>query len=136
MGLQPRGSRQQSSLVFPRTPWHFSTALDLQMSLQQEYEKSSIHRIGGYPDCIQGDPKLESHLVTHGLYCGDRTGYEAGRKQGLYPGAKEWELLLQVDSDDQAKMMWGDVGRIYFLIQRSALELRQFEKTWLIFQCS
>jgi uncharacterized protein YwqG len=102
----------------------------------QERETERIHRIGGYPDCVQGDPKLEAHLVSHGLYCGDRTGYQVGKKRGLWPGAKDWELLLQVDSDDRAKMMWGDVGRIYFLIQRSALEQRQFEKTWLVFQCS
>jgi len=102
----------------------------------QEDEKGSIHRIGGYPDCVQGDPKLEAHLVSHGLYCGDRTGYDEGKKLGLRSGAKGWELLLQIDSEDRAGMMWGDVGRIYFLIQRLALEQLQFEKTWLVFQCS
>lgn len=48
----------------------------------------------------------------------------------------EWELLLQVDSEDKAGMMWGDVGRIYFLIHKTDLANRKFNKTWLIFQCS
>ena len=108
---------------------------NLIMRLEEE-EKGSIHRIGGYPDCVQGDPKLKAHLVSHGLYCGNRTGYDEGKKRGLWAGAKDWELLLQVDSDDRATMMWGDIGRIYFLIQRSALEKILFEKTWLVFQCS
>jgi uncharacterized protein YwqG len=102
----------------------------------QEGETRSIHRLGGYPDCVQGDPKLCAHLVSQGLCCGDQTGYKTGRKRGLWPGATDWELLLQVDSDDRAEIMWGDVGRIYFLIQREALAQRQFENAWLVFQCS
>jgi uncharacterized protein YwqG len=106
-----------------------------QMTLEEGQGKG-IHRIGGYPDCVQGDVKLEAHLVSHGLYCGDQSGYKTGMKKGLFAGAKEWELLLQVDSDERAEMMWGDVGRIYFLIRRTALAKRQFDKTWLVFQCS
>ena len=109
--------------------YNFQTSLE-------ESAAGCIHRIGGYPDCVQGDPKLEAHLVSQGLYCGDQSGYKTGKKRGLYSGAKDWELLLQVDSDDKAKMMWGDVGRIYFVIHKSALARRQFDKTWLVFQCS
>jgi uncharacterized protein YwqG len=95
----------------------------------------TIHRVGGYPDCVQGDPKLEAHLVSHGLYCGDPSGYELGRKQGLSAGSSEWDLLLQVDSEEKAGMIWGDVGRIYFLIHNQDLAQRRFDKTWLVFQC-
>jgi len=102
----------------------------------EESETGSIHRIGGYPDCVQGDPKLEAHLVSQGLYCGDQTGYKTGKKRGLFSGAKEWELLLQIDSDDKAKMMWGDVGRIYFVIHKSALAAKRFDETWVVFQSS
>jgi uncharacterized protein YwqG len=97
---------------------------------------ATFHRVGGYPEPIQGDPKLEAQLVTNGLYCGDPTGYKRGEELGLYPGSADWELLLQVDSDDAANMMWGDVGRIYFLIRRQDLLSRAFENVWLVFQCS
>jgi len=97
---------------------------------------ATCHRIGGYPEPIQGDPKLEAHLVSHGLYCGDASGYDEGKKQGLLPGAVDWELLLQVDSDEGAGMMWGDVGRLYFLIHKRDLQQRLFDRTWLVFQCS
>jgi len=32
-------------------------------------------------------------------------------------------------------MMWGDVGRIYYWIRRNALATRDFDQTWLVFQC-
>lgn len=33
----------------------------------QEQEKGGTIEIGGYPDYVPGDPKLEAHLVSHGL---------------------------------------------------------------------
>ena len=141
VGLSPQseltlpGLQDQALEDIEMTSEEREAYFNLIMRIEEE-KKGSIHRIGGYPDCVQGDPKLEAHLVSHGLYCGDRTGYDEGKKRGLWAGAKDWELLLQVDSDDRATMMWGDVGRIYFLIQRSALVNIQFERTWLVFQCS
>lgn len=96
---------------------------------------SMYHRVGGYPEPIQGDPKLEAELVSHGLYCGDATGYDRGKELGLWQGSLDWELLLQVDSDENANMMWGDVGCLYYLIRRQDLALRAFERAWLVFQC-
>jgi len=93
------------------------------------------HRMGGYPDRLQGDLRLQAQLVTHGLHCGNSSGYATGREKRLYPGAKDWELLLQIDSDDSAGMMWGDSGRIYFLIQKDDLRERRFENIWAILEC-
>jgi len=93
------------------------------------------HRVGGYPEPLQGDPKLEAQLVFHDLYCGDPSGFRRGKELGLWPGATDWQLLLQVDSDEKVEMMWGDVGRLYFLLRKQDLALCQFERTWLIFQC-
>jgi uncharacterized protein YwqG len=112
-----------------RKYWEFVEAWREQRSL-------TSHRIGGYPEPIQGDPKLDAQLVSHGLYCGDASGFSRGKELGLWQGATDWELLLQVDSDERAGMMWGDVGRLYFLIRGQDLALRAFEKAWLVFQCS
>jgi uncharacterized protein YwqG len=89
-----------------------------------------LHRVGGFPDYIQHDPKLEAHLVNHGLYCGDSTGYDEGRKRGLFPGAADWELLLQLDSEEGADVsLGGDVGRVHFLIHKDDLRDCRFERT-------
>jgi uncharacterized protein YwqG len=93
------------------------------------------HRIGGHPDLIQGDAKLEARLVSRGIDCGGPDGYKIGQKRGLFSGAADWELLLQVDSDEKSGMMWGDGGRIYFLIQKDDLAKRQFDKVRLVLQC-
>lgn len=74
--------------------------------------------------------------MNHGLYCGNSTGYEAGQERGLYPGAADWELLLQLDSEEAAEVsLGGDVGRVHFLIHKNDLRDRRFDKTWMVFEC-
>jgi uncharacterized protein YwqG len=53
----------------------------------------------------------------------------------LEKGAQDWILLLQVDSDDDAQMMWGDAGMLYFWIRRQDLAQAAFGKAWCILQC-
>jgi uncharacterized protein YwqG len=94
------------------------------------------HRLLGHADPIQGDMQLECQLTFHGLYTGDATGYEDPRRPELEKGATEWQLLLQIDSDeDNAGMMWGDLGRIYFWIRKQDLQKRAFENVWMVLQC-
>jgi uncharacterized protein YwqG len=40
--------------------------------------------------------------------------------------------LLQLDSDHEACMMWGDLGRLYFWIKDADFEACRFENTWMI----
>ena len=74
-------------------------------------------------------------LASNGLYCGDASGYHDPRAKELGPGRSEWQLLLQLDTDDNAEMMWGDAGTLYFWIKRADLANRNFADCWMIFQC-
>jgi len=106
--------------------------------LDAHYEAESggvLHRILGHPDPIQGDMQLECQLVSHGLYAGDSSAYQHPRRKELELGALEWKLLLQLDSDDNARMMWGDLGRLHFWIRENALTARNFDEVWMILQC-
>jgi uncharacterized protein YwqG len=96
----------------------------------------SKHRCLGNPDQIQADMRLEAQLVTNGLYVGDSTGYEDPRAEELAKGVAEWRLLLQVDSDEDREMFWGDDGRIYYWIREDDLRRRIFDAAWLILQCT
>jgi uncharacterized protein YwqG len=96
---------------------------------------ATIHKLFGFPDQIQGDMQTEVQLVSNGLYCGDATGYNDPRAEELKEGASEWSLLLQIDTDNDTGMMWGDVGRIYYWIHERDLAAGVFENTWLILQC-
>ncbi len=98
-------------------------------------EGSTVHKLLGFPDEIQGDMQTEVQLVSHGLYCGDASGYNDPRAEELRKTADQWKLLLQIDSDDDAGMMWGDAGRIYYWIHESDLANGVFDNTWLILQC-
>lgn len=111
---------------------------DCEYELRTEaFGENPEHQIGGYPNPIQSDEmELECQLVTNGLYCGDSTGYLDPRAKQLEAGAKEWKLLLQVDTDDNASMMWGDCGRLYFWIRESDLAKRDFTNVWMVLQCS
>lgn len=96
----------------------------------------ALHRILGYPDPVQGDVHYECQLAFNGLDVGEAKSYTDPIAAKLNPARKEWQLLLQIDSDQQAGMMWGDVGSIYFSMQSRDLEQKRFEQAWFTFQCS
>ncbi|MBI3220751.1 MAG: DUF1963 domain-containing protein [Bacteroidetes bacterium] len=95
-----------------------------------------ITKLLGHSDNIQGTMEEECQLVTNGLYCGDASGYNDPRAVALKKVADKWILLFQIDSIDKAGMMWGDVGRVYFWIKREDLEKKDFNKSWVVLQCS
>lgn len=103
---------------------------------EEQNEGSIINKILGHPDQIQGDMQLECQLVSNGLYCGDASGYNDPKRKELEKGMKDWRLLLQIDSDENSGMMWGDVGRIYFWIKSDDLAEKRFNKVWMNLQCS
>lgn len=47
----------------------------------------------------------------------------------------DWRLLLQIDTDNDAGMMWGDTGMLYFWIREQDARVRDFSKVWMILQC-
>lgn len=99
-------------------------------------DKSPIHRCGGHPQEIQGDMRLECQLVTNGMFCGDPSGYRDPRAPLLAQGAAEWQLLLQIDSDEERLgWMWGDAGRVYFWARREGIARRAFDGARAVLQC-
>jgi uncharacterized protein YwqG len=106
---------------------------DLRISV---YGGELCHHLGGYADPIQSaDMDLECQLVSNGLYCGDETGYKHKRAKELGKARDEWILLLEIDSDDEVEMMWGDCGSLYFWIRKSDLAAKNFDNVWMILQC-
>jgi uncharacterized protein YwqG len=126
-------------------PWESFTTEAIGMSHAQALEYGAIfedgdgdqviHRLLGHPDHVQRDMQVECQLVTNGINCGDATGYKDPRAESLKADAGRWRLLLQIDSEDAADMMWGDVSRIYYWIRDSDLAARDWELIWLVLQC-
>ncbi len=103
--------------------------------VQEHDGKAPQHQILGWPHVIQGEMTLECQLVTNGIYAGDASGYKDPRRKELERRVDDWTLLLQIDSDKNAKMMWGDAGMLYVWIRREHLAAKSFDKAWTILQC-
>lgn len=99
-------------------------------------EGDPVHRLGGWPQLVQGELWLGAQLASSGVYVGNPEGYRDPRVPALRPGAADWRLLLQLDSDDTADTMWGDVGRLYFTARQDVLTRGAVEQGWFELQCS
>lgn len=87
------------------------------------------HWIGGHAHPVQDSVEIEvayTHFAGKVPY-GDPT---------LEEEAQRWTLLAQIDSDDEADMMWGDVGTLYWLMRPEDLAARRFEASSFTGQCS
>jgi uncharacterized protein YwqG len=94
-----------------------------------------VHKLLGYADPLQNSMEAECQLASNGIYCGDSHARNHPRASELLPGSTDWRLLLQIDSEDKAAMMWGDSGRLYYWIREADLRRRHFDDTWFVLQC-
>jgi len=107
------------------------------LEIQSELESGAhrdTHKLLGYAGPVQDVMELECHLASKGIPYPLRKK-EADRVEALEAAARDWRLLFQVESDGNAKMMWGDAGRLYFWIRDEDLRAARFERTWVVFQC-
>ncbi len=109
--------------------------MELTEKLHNLYDAPSIHRLLGHPEPVQGDPFIDCQLFSNDLEWAEVQTNHTMASQ-LEKNATDWCLLLQIDSDPTANMMWGDVGMIYFCIKHDDLAKGDFDKVWLVFQCS
>jgi uncharacterized protein YwqG len=95
--------------------------------------EGTIHKLFGFPDQIQGEMQLDCQLASNGVSVGSPEGYQSSKVKQLAAGASDWQLLLQIDSDDRMGMMWGDAGRVYFWYKKA--KPVDFDKVWMVLQC-
>ncbi len=97
--------------------------------------RGPIHRLLGWPEQVQHDPAREVQLPANGVYSGSGAAYSTDRGKQLMQARDLWQLLLQVDTDSAAGMMWGDVGRIYYMATKQDLAAQDWGACWFTFQC-
>jgi uncharacterized protein YwqG len=91
--------------------------------------------LGGHPDQIQGDIMQECARVAEGVRQeGGPAAHQAPETPDLASPARRWRLLLQVPSSDEAGMMWGDVGCLYYCIRDEDLRAGRFDRVWMTAQ--
>lgn len=133
--------RFASEVTLSQTPQLDISSFDWTADEQKRYEQllstfpnpddhaALHHRLLGFPNTVQDDMRLQCQLVSHGI-----TDESDPRAAPLKQGAMGWQLLLQVDSDEQAGMQWADQGLLYYWMTRSDLQGRHFDSSWLILQ--
>ncbi len=99
---------------------------------EEIYGDSVIHRMFGHGQDIAGDFKLDCEIASTGLELDDDFDFSSAEGDRLARASEQWVLLLQLDSDEQAQMMWVDQGRLYFAIRAHDLAARRFHKVWMI----
>ncbi len=78
--------------------------------------------------------EIECQLASHGVYCGESSVHSAPEFARLRDGAGDWRLLLQLDSDDDLGVMWGDGGILYFWIREEDAQTGRFDNAWVVLQ--
>lgn len=142
VGFEPRWLMPKLETSF--CPWESFDLGTLGLSRDEYFayadvlptDTSPLHRLLGHPSPVQNDMQLECELVSGGLYCGNPSGYEDPRAASLAAGAADWRLLLQIDTDDDANMMWGDCGMLYWWMRDDDIRNARWDRAHLILQCS
>ncbi len=108
------------------------------------YHEASWHsnireRLGLIIDPFTDAERAAFYEVTRRL---DGPAYTINRMLGhpdpiqLFDLLPDQALLLQVDSEDDAGMMWGDLGRLYWWMTKDELARRDFSNVQFDEQCS
>ncbi|MFC6066340.1 YwqG family protein [Streptomyces ochraceiscleroticus] len=85
------------------------------------------HRIGGHAHPVQDAVEYE---IARGAL-----GSPPWDDPRIKEEALGWVLLAQFDTDDDADMMWGDCGALYWLIRPEDLAERRFDRALFTWQC-
>lgn len=98
-------------------------------------EGEPAHHVGGWPDLIQDILGESAQLASNGIDANYPADRRDPRITELLGGARDWRLLLQVDSDPAAAMTWGDAGRLYYVIREQDLAVGDLDRCWFLRQC-
>lgn len=94
-----------------------------------------FHHLLGHPQLVQNDVRVQCEAVSTGLVKGSEWWEPEVRLEYL-PDAEDWQLLLQLDTQDgYPPMMWGDNGTLYYMIRRQDFRERRFERSWCVMDC-
>jgi hypothetical protein len=88
-----------------------------------------LHYLGGYASPVQGPVEVE--VAQERL--GGRMSYT---DPALYDEARRWVSVMQIDSDDDAGMRWGDYGSLYWVMRPADIAAGRFEAAAFVIQHS
>ena len=158
-------SAEDCSLAEIPRDYEVSDAVPVLLEFEELHQDSGpTHALGGTADWVQNDIRPMAHFQS-GYFLRHKPTVEALTEAGLnpeslttddskkfteailkldqsevhpdrfYEGVTEWQLFLQIDSDDDLDLMWGDVGKLYVVLPTQSLAERNFADAWINVQC-
>ena len=137
-GFKPRRLRPMAWLLPPRPAfigqydWPDWTVADDEACRQFWYAVYAR-----WPETFGLDGQAEIHQMG-GIALSIQEPVETACAQYAGEGpasADDWQLVLQIDSDIEAGMEWGDSGRLYVCARKQDLGAARFDRCWTILQC-
>ncbi len=140
-----RGVGFSSALTYPSSWEHPAVeALGLSDEELDEYESFTDavyggkprHQLCGNPSTIQGEGmELICQLASSGYFCGSDWSHLGEVMPQMEDAAKRWQLVLQIDSDEELGFDWGDAGTVYFWAPADSQNKLQIHAAWVAMQC-
>lgn len=105
----------------------------IEVAVEELQPAEPVHQVGGFPQPVQSDQmEMECQRVAHSAYL---NGVGLEKLERTTSSDADWRLLFQIDTDNDAGMMWGDTGMLYFWIREQDAQAGDFSKIWMILQC-
>jgi uncharacterized protein YwqG len=95
---------------------------------------SGRHQVGGHARYIQHPVEEEVVQAIGGCWVRGRS-FDLKRWEAVKDQVADWRVVLQIDSDDDLGLMWGDVGTIYWAARRADIARGEWSGAMFNFQC-
>jgi len=112
--------------------WTLYEDLESHLNEHLEHDEYGV-RLLGYPDTLQNEMRWDCVCFSHG-YDNDSEQYSDTENPKLNKEKKDWILLFQFGDIPAADIDWNRLS--YYWIKKSDLKKRNFEKVWMITQCT
>lgn len=102
------------------------------------------HHILGFSQDVQHDPIGEilfdycnffKSLTADEIETYDVLDVKGITNETIDKEKESWQLLLQLDTDDDVDWMWGDAGKLFFIIRKEDLKQNKFDRIGFTWQC-
>jgi uncharacterized protein YwqG len=109
--------------------------LQIYSSMAFQLRKERINKLLGHSDTLQYPMESTCEWVSLGHKEAEMSKIDANALNDTLKNKMDWTLLLQIDSNTDIGMLWGDMGKLYFWIKKDDLAQQKFENSWVILQC-
>jgi uncharacterized protein YwqG len=106
--------------------------LAVEAAIEALQPREPVHQVAGYPLPVQADEMEQQCQSLMQELEVDSVGTQTAERKS---STTDWRLLLQIDTDKEAGMMWGDTGMLYFWIREQDARAGDFSKVWMVSQC-